>query len=112
LATTTRINGVDRTVDVDGCIRVTAATAMLRWTLSRLDLVDAASSGAAAEREQPDDVLAARGTIVHRRWSGSDPTVFIENQGIQLNVTCRSPTKGLDDPHLPGPTGALSCARG
>jgi hypothetical protein len=29
---------------------------------------------------------------------------FIGNQGIQLNVTCRSPTKGLDDPHLPGRT--------
>jgi hypothetical protein len=34
--------------------RVTAATAMLRWTLSRLDLADAASSNVAAEREQPD----------------------------------------------------------
>jgi hypothetical protein len=52
---------------------------MLRWTLSRLDLADAASSSVAAEREQPGDGLTARGTIVHRRWSGSDPTVFIEN---------------------------------
>ena len=80
---------------------------MLRWTLSQLDLAHAASSSVAAEREQPNDGLAERGTIVHRRWSGSDPTVFIENQGIPLNVTCCRRTKGQDDPHLPGRTGAL-----
>ena len=64
--------------------------------LEHAGLAEAASSGVAAEKEQPDDGLAARGTIVHRRWSGIDPTVFIDNQGIQLNVSCRSPTKGLD----------------
>jgi hypothetical protein len=59
-------------------------------------LEDSASSGLAPEKEQPDDGLAGRGTVVHRRWSGGDPTVFVDNQGIQLDVTCRSPTKGLD----------------
>jgi hypothetical protein len=67
---------------------------MLRWTLSRLDLADAASSNVAAEREQPDDGLAARGTIVHRRSSGSNPTVFIGNQGIQLNCDMPLPDQG------------------
>jgi hypothetical protein len=61
------------------------------------DLAAAATSGVSPEREQPDDGRASRGTVVHGRWSGLDPTVFVQNQGIQLDITCRPPTKGLHE---------------
>lgn len=47
---------------------------------------------------QPHDDLTDRGTIVHRRWSGLDPAVFFPEQGVELKIGCRSPTKGLDQP--------------
>jgi hypothetical protein len=57
-----------------------------------------ASIGAEAEKAQPDENLVARGTVVHRRWSGEDPAIFFADQGIRLDVSCASPTDALDVP--------------
>lgn len=65
-----------------------------------LDLVgfeDGKVAGSAKIGEQPHEALTNRGTLIHRRWEGSDPAVLIENQGFIMNVTCRSPTDGLDE---------------
>jgi hypothetical protein len=52
--------------------------------------------GATAEPWQPDENLAARGTLLHRRWSGEDPAVFMADQGVRLDVSCASPTDALE----------------
>lgn len=54
--------------------------------------------GAEAPAAQPDEDLAGRGTLFHRRWSGEDPAVFDADQGLQLDVSCASPTGALDVP--------------
>jgi len=52
--------------------------------------------GAEAEKTQPDENLAGRGTLLHRRWSGDDPAIFLADQGIRLEVSCSSPTAALE----------------
>lgn len=52
--------------------------------------------GAEAEKAQPDHNLVARGTLLHRRWSGDDPAVFFADQGVRLEVSCASPTGALE----------------
>lgn len=52
--------------------------------------------GAEAEKAQPDENLTARGTLLHRRWSGDDPAIFFADQGIRLDVSCSSPTAALE----------------
>lgn len=47
---------------------------------------------------QPGDDFGGRGTIIHRRWTGMDPAVFVPDQGVQLTVGCRSQTGGLEGP--------------
>src|SRR5262249_26086140 len=64
--------------------------------LEAVGLVDG-SVGVRSEAEQPYEVQAARGTVTHRRWSGTDPAVFVDNQGVRLDVSCRTPTDGLDE---------------
>lgn len=54
--------------------------------------------GVEAQKEQPDENLCGRGTIVHRRWSGEDPAIFFADQGLRLDVSCASPTGALDVP--------------
>jgi hypothetical protein len=54
--------------------------------------------GARAEPSQPDENLAARGTLLHRRWSGDDPAIFFPDQGVRLDVSCSSPTGALELP--------------
>ncbi len=54
--------------------------------------------GAEAEKAQPDENLARRGTLLHRRWSGDDPAIFFADQGIRLDVSCASPTDALEVP--------------
>lgn len=54
--------------------------------------------GAEAEKEQPDENLCGRGTLLHRRWSGEDPAIFFADQGLRLDVSCASPTGALDVP--------------
>lgn len=54
-----------------------------------------AALGVGKLSEQPDDKSGGRGTIIHRRWSGEDPAVFFPQQGVELLIGCRSPTKGL-----------------
>lgn len=54
--------------------------------------------GATGSAAQPDENLVGRGTILHRRWSGEDPAVFFDEQGIRLDVSCSSPTGALDVP--------------
>lgn len=64
-----------------------------------LDLVgfDKGSAiGGKPELAQPDENLAARGTLLRRRWSGDDPAIFFADQGIRLEVSCSSPTDALD----------------
>ena len=55
-----------------------------------------AAIGAEAEKAQPDENLASRGTLLHRRWSGDDPAIFFADQGVRLDVSCASPTDALD----------------
>jgi hypothetical protein len=54
--------------------------------------------GAEAPSAQPDENLAGRGTLLHRRWAGEDPAILFEDQGIRLNVSCLSPVDALDVP--------------
>lgn len=64
-----------------------------------LDLVgfdDGTAVGASKLAEQPHEAMGNKGTLIHRRWEGADPAVFVDNQGVYLNVTCRSPTNSLD----------------
>jgi hypothetical protein len=53
--------------------------------------------GAKAEKAQPDENLASRGTLLHRRWSGNDPAIFLADQGIssrrELRVTHGCPRR-------------------
>lgn len=58
---------------------------------------DGTATGAEKVSEQPHEAMGNKGTLIHRRWEGTDPAVFVENQGIRLNVSCRTPTNGLDE---------------
>jgi hypothetical protein len=57
-----------------------------------------AAIGGAAPSTQPDENLTGRGTVLHRRWSGDDPAIFFDDQGIRINVSCLSPIDALDVP--------------
>jgi hypothetical protein len=90
-----------------------AVTATLAWLTpihprhgayrrSALDLElegfqDGTATGAEKVSEQPHEAMGNKGTLIHRRWEGTDPAVFLENQGIRVNVSCRTPTNGLDE---------------
>lgn len=56
---------------------------------------DGSHLGAEKVGAQPHDDLSDRGTVIHRRWAGSDPAIFIDKQGLEFRIGCRSPTKGL-----------------
>lgn len=51
--------------------------------------------GAETVGAQPHDDLSDRGTLIHRRWSGADPAIFIDQQGLELQIGCWSPPQGL-----------------
>lgn len=63
-----------------------------------LDGIGNGALGVEKVSAQPGDDFGGRGTIIHRRWSGLDPAVFFQDQGIQLKVGCRSQTGGLEVP--------------
>jgi Subtilase family len=58
---------------------------------------DGSAVGTEKVAQQPHETLGNKGTLIHRRWEGDDPAVFISDQGIRLSVACRSPTKSLDE---------------
>jgi hypothetical protein len=50
--------------------------------------------GVKRERYQPEEPLAAKGTVFHERFTGSQAVAFLDDGQLQLQVSCREDAGG------------------